>query len=150
MVRYTLEDLTKELAAKPQLAERLFTYHASNGRYGPAAAAAINVPEAGRNYVQRATVATAQAIFNAQRNNPANNQVLLRTYLPDYSRERNQRSWNDAKWRAAGLGIGGLAWLLLGLGIDSKPAKVLAEAAGVAILVGSPAALGIAYLKYRA
>ena len=41
MMRYTLENLTAEMATKPQLDERIFSYHASNGKYGTDAATAI-------------------------------------------------------------------------------------------------------------
>lgn len=150
MVKYTLEQLTNELTTNPQLAGRVFSYHANNNRYGLAAAAAGAVPENARNYAQRVDVATARTRFDAERANPHLNSVLLETYLPIYSQERNQRNWNNAKIRAAAFGIGGLVLLLLSSNIDSKTAKFLAEAAGAAAAVGSPIGLGIAYFRYRA
>ena len=150
MVRYNLEDLTSEMATKPQLAERLFSYHTNNGRYGANAAAAIGVPENARTYAQQTAVATTKGFFDAERASPAINKVLLNTYLPVYSRERNQRELRGGLVKS-GLTAGtGIVAIVLGLFVDSEVAKFFLETVGTGSTIAGMTGAGITYLKYRA
>lgn len=147
MKRYSLEQLTENIQADPQLVERLFDYHARTGNYGHTAIAAATA--AARTPLQEMDLARARTNFGRDMSNPDEKETLMRAYLPSYSQGRNQRNWKKSIKSAAVLGGAGVVGIILAQFIDPKAAKALLEAAGVASVAGSPVALGIAYFKYR-
>lgn len=150
MKRYCLDDMVTELGANPQVAKRLFLYHASKGRYGPDAALAVRVPESARIYTEQFSFATARTAFEAERRDPTTNEVLMRSYLRTYSQERNQRNWNRGKKIAIGMGTAGLAFLAWSLIADAEGAKNVGKAAGAAFEVGAGVRLIRDYLMHKA
>ena len=150
MEKHTLGQLTSQLATDPQLVERLFLYHTTNNKYGPVATAAIAIPETARNYAQHTAVATARTTFGTERGNPDTNEVLLRTYLPTYSQEMNQRNWNRGKNIAIGMGAAGLAFLVWSLVDDAEVAKKVGRMAGVTFEAVASIKLFRDYFRYKA
>ena len=150
MARFTLEQLANDVAAKPQMIGRLFSYHASNGKYGPAAAAAIAVPDRARNYAQNTAVATARTAFETQRGNPTANDVLLRTYLPVYNREMNREGRNRGKNIAIGMGAAGIALFVWSLIADAEVAKKTGKVAAGIFEAGAAIRLIRDYFRYKA
>ena len=131
MVNYTLDDLTQDLQ-NGGTKDRLFKWYRTGGML-PAA-----------NDTQ------ARVTFETWLTNQRQRTAILNAYLPVYSAERDQRSWGNAKIKAAVLACAGLAGIILAQFTDTKTTKIFLEAAGAASLVASPIALGIAYFKYKA
>lgn len=145
MVNYTLEDL----AADPKSVEGLFEYHTRNNRYGCDAALAIILPERIRLYPQRLQVAAARTTFERERTDPTTNDILMRTYLPTYSQERNQSNWNRGKNIAIGMGVTGLAFLVWSVVSDAEVAKKAGKVAGAVFEIGAGLRLLRDYFRYK-
>jgi hypothetical protein len=148
MTTYTKKDLEKDINS-PIFYNAMFDWLAKRGQYGEPVK--ISAKKTTKNIIDDNQIAAAKTHYDDQMG-AGNGNIIMNMYAmsPEYQKLKNQTDFKNSIKKAAIIGGGGLAAILLGTVADQPAAKILLEGAGTAAVIGSPVALGLSYLKHRA